>query len=132
MKCYDVKCASCGAIEEDCVLYDDEEPGKCPECGGNRERVYFGLPSNPDSFLIFRPIDLGDGNFLKSKAEVDNYLARAAGNDPAREAYLESDSKYDRKVRCDDRRHRAWELRKARGVCDAELCERAAAPNGVH
>ncbi len=129
MPIYDVKCGKCGTIEEDAVLGIEEEPEACEACGSNRHKMFSTLGERET--VGFKDMDMGYGTIDTSKEAFEARIARMKVENPGCEIRVSGWDKQATKVRAEERKHRAWSARKARGVDDGELRERAAAPRGT-
>lgn len=126
MPIYDVKCDKCGVFEEDVVLGVNDEPDACEACGSLRRKMF--STTGERETVGFKDVNLGYGTIYTSKEDFDARIARMKAENPGCEIRVSGWDKHEVKVRAEERKHRAWLARKARGVDDGEIRERAAAP----
>lgn len=122
-----VECTGCDFFEEEAIYRRADGPDPCPECGSERKMSFRGLRyaihgQGPGSFV---PIDFGVLGKAETKEDYDRCIKTIEERFPGHRVEIESNTAQKHQQRTDERLHKQWERRKARGN-DAKMVEELA------
>ena len=112
-----VECTGCDFFEEEVIYRRSDGPDDCPECGSKRKMSFRGLRysihgQGPGSFV---PIDFGVLGKAETKEDYDRCIKTIEDRFPGHRVEIESENPQKWQQRTDERLHKQWERRKARG-----------------
>ena len=122
-----LECTNCDFFEYEVFYKRSEGPPACPECGSERKMSFRGLRfavhgQGPGSFV---PIDFGVLGKAETKEDYDRCIKTIEDRFPGKRVEIESENPQKWQQRTDERLHKQWERRKARGN-DAKMVKQLA------
>ena len=112
-----VECTGCDFFEDEVMYRRADGPPVCPECGSDRKMSFRGLRfavhgQGPGSFV---PIDFGVLGKAETREDYDRCIKTIEDRFPGHRVEIESNTTEKHRLRTDERLHKQWERRKARG-----------------
>lgn len=122
-----LECTGCDFFEFEAMYKRSEGPSACPKCGSERNMSFRGLRfaihgQGPGSFV---PIDFGVLGKAETKEDYDRCIKTIEDRFPGHRVEIESETPQKWQQRTDERLHKQWERRKARGN-DAKMVDELA------
>lgn len=121
----DLICRDCGYEEYEAMYKRVDGPDNCPECGTCLSVDFRGMRfavhgQGPGSFA---PVDFGVLGKAETREDYDRCVKTIEERFPGHSVVVEHDSHSQKMERIEEKKHKTWSNRKARGIDPAMVRE---------
>jgi len=121
----DLFCATCNAIEVDCMYARGEGHPACEDCGGPRivriQSIKFSIRGSGHG--SFTPVDMGVLGKCETREDYDRAVSRIEKRFPGHSVNIVPETTGQKQTRLDAIRHRSWEQKRKNSLNDRMLGE---------